>query len=274
MAQIQDMSYLGFPVAQTPLDILLVIHSFLPTGKYTSVPFSQLPVAKKREYKMLVVRQFPSAWRTGRALRFREFQAKDLCPQPKGPPYKDQPGWNKDTLRQFEEGALLLKHKHVQMSLKYDRLEKKTHQQKSFLKTLLEPYHTDFSPGLEMHPLDKCGAVGHFESHPKLVSGRYLLFNQWTFTNPWKDGTIVLGELGRFGACEHQRMTGIPDGFSEPFVKCVDEAFKNPGCQVDGMCPYCLMEFRSVQQRLSGKCGCGGTLGLQTRVGLRFGEHK
>ncbi|EMT64696.1 hypothetical protein FOC4_g10007378 [Fusarium odoratissimum] len=165
---------------------------------------------------MLVVRQFPSAWRTGRALRFREFQAKDLCPQPKGPPYKDQPGWNKDTLRQFEEGALLLKHKHVQMSLKYDRLEKKTHQQKSFLKTLLEPYHTDFSPGLEMHPLDKCGAVGHFESHPKLVSGRYLLFNQWTFTNPWKDGTIVLGELGRFGACEHQRMTGIPDGFSEP----------------------------------------------------------
>ncbi|KAH7217920.1 hypothetical protein DER44DRAFT_738132 [Fusarium oxysporum] len=182
---------------------------------------------------MLVVRQFPSAWRTGRTLRFREFQAKDLCPQPKGPPYKDQPGWNKDTLRQFEEGALLLKHKHVQMSLKYDRLEKKTHQQKSFLKTLLEPYHTDFSPGLEMHPLDKCGAVGHFESHPKLVSGRYLLFNQWTFTNPWKDGTIVLGELGRFGACEHQRMTGIPDGFSEPFVKCVDEAFKNPGCQAN-----------------------------------------
>ncbi|EWZ49382.1 hypothetical protein BFJ63_vAg5985 [Fusarium oxysporum f. sp. narcissi] len=255
MAQIQDMSYrwiygggsysstnrkLDSLLLKLPVDILLIIHSFLPTGsqlcllttchgikrllEYTSVPFSQLPVAKKREYKMLVVRQFPNAWLTGRTLRFREFHAKDLCPQLKGPPYKDQPGWNKDTLRQFEEGALLIKHRHVQMSLKYDRLEKKPHQQKSFLKTLLEPYHTDFSPGLEMHPLDKFGAVGHFESHSKLISNRYLLFNQWTFTNPWKDRTIVLGELGRFGACEHQR--------------------------------------------------CGGTLGLKTRIGLRFGEHK
>ncbi|KAJ9429604.1 hypothetical protein QL093DRAFT_2092790 [Fusarium oxysporum] len=202
MAQIQDMSYRWICgsgsysstnrksdslLLKLPVDILLIIHSFLPTGKYTSVPFSQLPVAKKREYKMLVVRQFPNAWLTGRTLRFREFHAKDLCPQLKGPP------------------SLVDKHKHVQMSLKYDRLEKKPHQQKSFLKTLLEPYHTDFSPGLEMHPLDKFGAVGHFESHSKLISNRYLLFNQWTFTNPWKDRTIVLGELGRFGACEHQR---------------------------------------------------------------------
>ncbi|KAH7270774.1 uncharacterized protein BKA55DRAFT_498857 [Fusarium redolens] len=262
-----------------PVDILLIINSFLPASsqlcllttchgikrllEHTTVPFSQLTLKQKRAYKTFVVRQFPNAWLSGRRLTFREFQAKDLCPQPKGPPYENQPGWDRVTLRCFERGALLIRHRHIQMSLKYDRLEKKTRQQKSFLKTLLKPYHTDFSAGLEMHPLDKFGAVGHFESHPKLVSGRYLLFNQWTYTNPWKDGTIVLKELGRFGACKHQRMTetgwgefvmrqrwrqnfrwfGIADGFSEPFFLCVDEAFNNPGCQVDGMCPYCLTEF-------------------------------
>ncbi|KAK2938394.1 hypothetical protein FoTM2_001612 [Fusarium oxysporum f. sp. vasinfectum] len=157
MAQIQDMSYRWICgsgsysstnkksdslLLKLPVDILLIIHSFLPTGKYTSVPFSQLPVAKKREYKMLVVRQFPNAWLTGRTLRFREFHAKDLCPQLKGLPYKDQPGWNKDTLRQFEEGALLIKHEHVQMSLKYDRLEKKP-------------------PSTEVVPQDPPGAISH-----------------------------------------------------------------------------------------------------------------
>jgi hypothetical protein len=274
-----------------PADILLIVHEFLPASsqlcllttcrgikvllEHRTVPYSRLTLEQKREYKTFVIRQFPNAWLAEDTLRFREFQEEDLHPQPQGPPFGGQPGWKSNDLARFRAGALLIRHRHVRMSLIYHRLEKKTRRQKSFLKSLLEPYHTDFSPCLQIHPSEKSGAVGHFESHPKLISGRYLLFNQWTFTNTLRGGTIALPKLGGFGACTHQGMSDFgwkaflsrrkryaefgfrretiqlaralwllpPGRRSEEFFECVCEAIKNPGRQVDGMCPYCLTEF-------------------------------
>lgn len=269
-----------------PVEILLIIHSFLPASsqlcllttcrgikillEYRTVSYSRLTLEQKQEYKTFVIRQFPNAWLDEKTLRFREFQEEDLYPQPQGPPVRYQPGWKFNDIINFTRGALLIRHRHVRMSLIYHRLEKKTRQQMSFLKSLLEPYHTDFSPCFNIHPSEKSGVVGHFESHPKLVSGRYLLLNKQTFTNSLRGGTIGLHKLGYFGACTHQAISELnwrafvvrrgwgeefgvrtnhflrswqPSRLNEELIICVHEAFKNPGSRVDGMCPYCLTEF-------------------------------
>ena len=271
-----------------PVETVLIIHSFLPASsqlcllttcrgikvlleyRNRTVPYSRLTLEQMREYKTFVIRQFPNAWLDEETLRFREFQEEDLYPQPQGPPVGVQTGWNYPDLWRFAAGALLIRHRHVRMSLIYHRLEKKSLQQKSFLKSLLEPYHTGFSPCLRIHPSEKSGAVGHFESHPKLVSGRYLLFNKWTFTNPLRGGTVGLHKLRYFGVGKHQAMSELdwkafvvrrglgeefgvrthlylrmwqPSRLNEDLIICVHEAFKNPGRQVDGLCPYCLTEY-------------------------------
>lgn len=156
MAQIQDMSSRwicedGSQLSKTknnpdsfflnlPVEILLIIHSFLPANsqlcllttcrgikillEYRTVSYSRLTLEQKQEYKTFVIRQFPNAWLDEKTLRFREFQEEDLYPQPQGPPVRYQPGWKFNDIINFARGALLIRHRHVRMSLIYHRLEK------------------------------------------------------------------------------------------------------------------------------------------------------
>ncbi|KAF4970702.1 hypothetical protein FSARC_2333 [Fusarium sarcochroum] len=153
-------------------------------------------------YLGLLARDYPDHWVDDATAMLIKMKNQDLPKAPEGPPVFKTPGWGCHNIDLFERGALMLEHKHVQIAVKYSQLQNKTLRQKRYLKALLKPYETEFSPGFEMHPNYASSLIGKFWTCPKIVSGSYLVFNKWHFIK--KDGPIHLGELRRFGPCLHQ----------------------------------------------------------------------
>lgn len=166
----------------------------------------------------------------------------------------------------------MVEHKHVQISIKYSQLEKKTRQQAKHLKILMTPYKTEFAPRLNIHPLEKVGEIGYFQWYPKVVSGRYLTFSQRSYTNNWIRKPVILSELGCFGPCMHhytdparyqnflqrQRRARENKNFSryqrqwqvrrqpecsDSFFECIQGARDKTDTWFSRACPWCLTEY-------------------------------
>lgn len=88
----------------------------------------------KREhskYIALIARDHPNMWISVETPHIRFVKWRDLPKLPKNPPYFGAPGWDRNAIDGFLTGALMVEHKHVQMSIKYSLLENKTRWQKN-----------------------------------------------------------------------------------------------------------------------------------------------
>ncbi|KAM0524466.1 hypothetical protein ACHAPE_000560 [Trichoderma viride] len=70
------------------------------------------------------------------------------------------------------------KHRHVELALKYTRLEDKERKYRKYLLKLLEPYHRRLQ---EPYWTITRGVEVRFSAYPKVVNGRYLLLSIWTY---------------------------------------------------------------------------------------------
>lgn len=156
------------------------------------------------KYIALIARDHPDTWVTVEPPHIRSAEWRDLPKLPKTPPYFRAPGWDRNALDGFLTGGLMVEHKHVQMSIKYSQLENKTRRQKEYLKVLMKPYETKFNPLLSFHPSKRGASLGYFKSHPKVVSGRYLLYTKRAFVSNCGPISTLLDLQGTFGPCLHQ----------------------------------------------------------------------
>jgi hypothetical protein len=234
----------------------------------------------KREhpkYLALVARDHPDIWTSIKEPCIRFVKRRDLPKLPKSPPYIGAPGWDGNALGVFQMGALMVEHKHVQMSIKYSQLEKKTRWQRKYLEVLLKPYNTKFDPMFKYPSRKWDVSTGYFKSCPKVVSGRYLLYTERSFTTNFAYRPAHIDQQGPFGPCLHQYtdrkryeeyqwqkalddrtmalfgevpsyrnslcMSILQPQCSEPFFLSIQQAFAEKNTWVDGYCYWCRTEY-------------------------------
>ncbi|KAJ4015051.1 hypothetical protein NW766_005382 [Fusarium irregulare] len=148
---------------------------------------------------------------------------------PNGPPVYGSLSWNTDLIHNFERGALMVKHKHIQLSIKYSQLEKKTWEQKKCLNALMKPYKTQFVPDFLKDPRrifkqkKQTKKPGYFQWYPKVVDGRYLTHDRRVFV------------MERWMQRGHNLSEDQPE-CSDKFFACLRDAFNSPGTKFDGAC--------------------------------------
>jgi hypothetical protein len=276
-----------------PLELLELVIEQLPisgqmcllqtcSSVYNSfeLPRDRVTFRAKREhpkYLALVARDPPDMWISIKTPRIRFVKRGDLPKLPKSPPYLGAPGWDSKALCGFPTGALMVEHKHVQMSIKYSQLEKKTRWQSKYLQVLLKPYKTKFNPMLDCPPSKWDASIGYFESYPKVISGRYLLYTERSFTTNFTSIPALLQLLGPFGPClhqytdpkrydEYQRQKALDDEMmaltgeapsyynsycmsslqpqcSEQFFSSIQQATAEKNTWVNGYCYWCRTEY-------------------------------
>lgn len=275
-------------ILQLPIDPLKIIYEYLPVESQICLRRTCLPMYNSLEktlhrldypgllrYYPLIARDKPDYWLADRSPWIRLVQACDLEVMPNGPPVYGSLSWNTDLIHNFERGALMIKHKHIQLSIKYSQLEKKTWEQKKCLNALMKPYKTQFVPGFLKDPrrtfkqMQQTKKPGYFQWYPKVVDGRYLTHDRRVFVmERWMQRG--LSYLGCFGPCSHQyadstrynsflnrerygesarsplkghNLSEDQPECSDKFFACLRDAFNSPGTKFDGACHLCLTEF-------------------------------
>ncbi|CAG9974961.1 unnamed protein product, partial [Clonostachys byssicola] len=136
-------------------------------------------------------------------------------------------------------------YRHVQLSLKYDRLSPKSSECRERLRRLLTPYDgTPTFPGL------KTAVRGHLHAAPKVVQGRFILKSTWTFDTG--DAILSPAIMGfNVPICNH---LGFGKSFrvTKTLKNAIDMAFEDQGITVHG------------------KCFCGRGIGMERFRGRSF----
>jgi hypothetical protein len=229
----------------------------------------RLPGEERLNFIALIARDIPDCWVAESRPWIRPLQDSDLTVIPNGPPALGSRSWNRPRIQHFLLGALMVEHKHVQLSIKYSQPENKTDAQLEHLTNLMRSYQTLFVPLFYVHRRPHTGEMGHFQWCPKVVNGRYLTFSQRRFPNETGE-RVTWANLGRFGSCSHQytypmkyiefllrkedmdqarhhrechqrNMFGRKCSYK--FSVCLQDAFDSPGTWFDGACCACLSEF-------------------------------
>lgn len=142
----------------------------------------------------------------------------------------------------------LLFHHHVQLALKYSRLENPTREQTEYLQQLLAP-HTRAE--FRINPDDVRGNLlsASYTVTPKIIKGRYVRKCTWEFS-PWRE-YISLDNLGAIALCCH--LVTVPilrlesgqiirwDHWS-PLTQALSFAFEKRA--VIGRCHFCHLDFK------------------------------
>ncbi|CAH0047537.1 unnamed protein product [Clonostachys solani] len=134
-------------------------------------------------------------------------------------------------------------YRHVQLSLKYDRLSPNSSECGERLARLLTPYNTT-----PKFPILQSAMRGHIHAVPKVVQGRFILKSTWTFR---KGDTILRPDIMGINVhiCNHQSF-GRTRRTPSTLTKAINMACENQGVTVLGSCGSCqtdfAIEFRSA----------------------------
>ncbi|RYP19051.1 hypothetical protein DL765_003547 [Monosporascus sp. GIB2] len=146
-------------------------------------------------------------------------------------------------------GQLRIEHRHVQLALKYTRLQRRKYN--SYLRALMAPHHN-----MRYGPRGRLPLKTHYSAYPKVVAGddgnlRFLLLSTWRYHKGLED--ISLRNIDYQRICPHLRLShwtsrylcGHPCHVLEEVVEEALEA-RGDGQERTGACPRCATDF-SVQ---------------------------
>ncbi|KAL7905811.1 hypothetical protein GGI35DRAFT_471336 [Trichoderma velutinum] len=233
-------------ISQTCRRLEAVAHQYLPAEKYRPDTFEG-----RLLYLSHRARSLPDRWVCIECFKFHRVNVLDtpthslhtLCDLNcrNGPEYYGQYGFR-------------LIERHLQLTLKY----------KSYLKSLIAPYHTYLRP----NDLDMNKVKRKYSVHPKIVNGRYLLHTVWRYHKA--NSPMSIQSMGYISICPHQQghtPTGILPGFNTDIMSpntqaglnrmvinnprdglyvCIERAFRLLHTEVCSSCTYCTTDF-SVQ---------------------------
>lgn len=187
--------------------------------------------------------------------------------------------------------GLRLSHLHVQLTLKYARLNKMEPRYENYLKSLIAPYHTYLRP----NDSDMNKVKRKYSVYPKIVNGRYLLHTVRHYYQA--KGPISIDSIGYISICPHQEgpsLTGTlaefyagrmsPDTQAETngtttndprngLDVCIERAFRLLHTEVCSSCIYCPTDFsvRASQKKLL--LVYGRILAARTHLLVQNGLH-
>ncbi|KAL7953133.1 hypothetical protein V8C34DRAFT_318434 [Trichoderma compactum] len=164
-------------------------------------------------------------------------------------------------LEYYGKYGFRLIHRHLQLTLKYTRLNKLEPKYENYLKSLIAPYHTYLRP----NDLDINKVKRKYSVYPKVVNGRYLLHTVWRYYQA--KGPISMQSMGYILICPHREghsPTDTPVGFfaghispdtqaeangavtidpSQGLYVCIERAFRLLHTEVCSSCIYCTTDF-------------------------------
>ncbi|KAI1191652.1 hypothetical protein F5B17DRAFT_451268 [Nemania serpens] len=152
-----------------------------------------------------------------------------------------------------------IEHHHVQLALKYTRLQQRKYD--SYLKTLLKPY-----PKKPFKTLGQ-GCVTHearYSAYPRIATGsdgnpRFLLYSVWEYFAGGRN--IIVHNLGRQRICPHLQFRGDDRNCYSAYKNNLFQTFRwalcpeYAGAEWRNACPRCATDLSVVL--------CGRTLYLQ-----------
>ncbi|PKK55068.1 hypothetical protein CI102_100 [Trichoderma harzianum] len=133
-----------------------------------------------------------------------------------------------------------LSHIHVQLTLKYTRLNKMEQRYEDYLKSLIAPYHKYLRP----NDLDTNKVKRKYSVYPKIVNGRYLLHTVWRYYQA--KGPISMQSMGYISICPHREgpsLTAVNNDPRNGLDVCIERAFRLLHTEVCSSCIYCTTDF-------------------------------
>ncbi|PTB47943.1 hypothetical protein M431DRAFT_501653 [Trichoderma harzianum CBS 226.95] len=154
-----------------------------------------------------------------------------------------------------------LSHIHVQLTLKYTRLNKMEQRYEDYLKSLIAPYHKYLRP----NDLDTNKVKRKYSVYPKIVNGRYLLHTVWRYYQA--KGPISMQSMGYISICPHREGPSLTGTLTEFYASrmsldtqaetngavnndprngldvCIERAFRLLHTEVCSSCIYCTTDF-------------------------------
>ncbi|KAK7403494.1 hypothetical protein QQX98_010724 [Neonectria punicea] len=142
-----------------------------------------------------------------------------------------------------------LKHRHVQLTLKYTRVAQLDRRYRNYLKALLSTTQSTFST----HQFERTSLITRLDTYPKVVKGNYLLLSILQYTKNLR--AVSPYTMGSLRICQHQDLA-FPSGqrlrlffrygpwrSQMGLSRIVDSAFDSPGIEIQGYCPGCPTDF-------------------------------
>ncbi|KAL6792540.1 hypothetical protein GGI42DRAFT_364001 [Trichoderma sp. SZMC 28013] len=240
-------------VSQTCRRIQAVAHKNLPAQNYRpDTPEGRLLYLSRR------ARSLPDRWVCTECIKLHRINVSDtlanslyiLCDSQcrSGSEYHGHFGFR-------------LFHRHLQLTLKYTRLNKMEPKYENYLKSLIAPYHTYLRP----NDLDINKVKRKYSVYPKVVNGRYLLHTVWRYRIAKRP--ISMQSMGYISICPHREdhsptytLGGFYAGRKSPDTQaamngvvtidprhglhaCIERAFRLLHTEVCSSCKYCTTDF-------------------------------
>ncbi|KAL6695313.1 hypothetical protein J3F84DRAFT_394885 [Trichoderma pleuroticola] len=239
-------------ISQTCRRFQDVAHKHLPTQKYRPDTSKERLLYLSRRAQSL-----PDRWVCTECIKLRRINVSDtpgdslypLCESKcrNGSEYHGHYGFR-------------LSHRHLQLTLKYTRLNKMEPRYENYLKSLIAPYHTYLRP----NDLDINKIKRNYSVYPKVVDGRYLLHTVWRYGIA--KSPISMQSMGHISICPHREghspadTLGFYAGRMSPDTQvetngavtndprdgldvCIERAFRLLHTEVCSSCIYCTTDF-------------------------------
>lgn len=247
-------------ILQLPLELLLKILAHLP-------PYSQLLVYQtcrslraithqyflekihlwsKREYVLLYLthlsRSRPDQWVCAPCSQLHQASAYDT---PACRPFsfpeceKKRKFINRSCgeFRRFIYHEYHVEHRHVQLALKYARLNDPKWKHQGHLQRLTTPYHYTFYSPLDVD----IGISGRYSAYPKVVNGRYLLFAIWTYREARTK--VLQNSIISLLLCPHLHNYRGISRHNEFFTQSRYRPFSTERMETFDACPFCRTDY-------------------------------
>ncbi|KAH7008540.1 hypothetical protein EDB80DRAFT_716748 [Ilyonectria destructans] len=254
----------GCIILQLPVEVLLLIVEALPLSSQVSVSqtcrplrtilahlrnsASYLPRGEFLEFLSCLARNMPEKWVCDVCLKLHPVSLQDTWKNP----YRSSCPRYYVYQKTYRLEHFSLGNRHVQLALKYTRMDGISKKYQRYLETLLTPHHGTFlADSLKDTPLQRRHSV-----YPKIVNGRYLVLSVWRYDMDREK--VSRQRMGSLRVCGHQifndwgealrEMAGfrVQDDPKKVLWTAVSTAFQAEGAEVRKSCPYCLTDF-SVQ---------------------------
>ena len=201
----------------------------------------------RREYLALIVRDIPNKWLCEFCIRLHPVDFEDNPTRQGHCRCNVKSAWPNylGTIQNYFE----LGHRHVQLALKYTRLETIGELNRQYLAQLMAPYHRSFRAIYEKR-------TAQFSLYPKVKLGRYLVKAVWEYEKEEEEGEANPETIWRLDICQHQgyewyyenprRINWRKAKLNDPhwaLQNAMSEAFRNRDVEIHGCCSFCRTDF-------------------------------
>ncbi|EHK43350.1 hypothetical protein TRIATDRAFT_301206 [Trichoderma atroviride IMI 206040] len=230
-------------VYQTCRPLRTIIHQFFLAGRGDIL--SNATPEDRLLYLTHSSRLQPDRWVCAKCCKLHRIHGEDT-------PYKSSPRHlscvdGLDISERYGESkyfAYVPKHRHVQLTLKYTRLENKERVYNKYLLKLLEPYHHQLQ---EAYWTITRGVEVRFSAYPKVVNGRYLLLSIWTYLD--YEIKVSRKSIRYLDICPHYSQREVRQNLHWGAIalagieRALDTAFAIRGAPMRFSCGSCKTDF-------------------------------